>query len=505
MRTEPGPGTSAVAAVGEYTLRDSLRVIRRRLWVISLVAIVLTGASMGFSLSQTPMYEASIRILVGQESGITETPNDVMGLQQLTQTMTEGVSSRPVAKTVISQEGLRIPLEDFLNKRLSVEQVNATQFIQVDYRDPSPERARRVANAVGDVFSKHIREVSPSANAITATVWERAVVPDEPITPNPVRNSLLALGLGLLLGVGLAFLLEYLDDSWRSPEEMEQVSGAPTFGIIPASDVFMGQRKASAMAQSALKTEPRRAGKEAETDELAGRLVTLLDPSSPAAEAYRTLRTNLLYAAVLDEPAKVIVLTSPGPGEGKSTTCANLGVVLAQAGKATLILDCDFRKPVIHRFFGIRNLYGMVDVLGGQRDLQEVGAEPVEGLKVIPVGYIPPNPSELLGIRRFAELLASFRAEFDYVLVDAPPVGVVSDPAILSTHADGVLLVSDAQKTRKGSVRQATRSLEAVGTTVFGTVMNNVKVTNESYYKYQYYSLSYTQDRDQQGKVASGF
>jgi capsular exopolysaccharide synthesis family protein len=474
-----------VPAVGEFNLRDSLRVIRRRLWVIGIVAVVLTGASLGFSLSQTPMYEASITILVGQESGITQTPNDVMGLQQLTQTMTEGVSSRPVAKTVISQEGLRIPLEDFLDNRLSVEQVNATQFIQVDYRDPSPERARRVADAVGGVFSKQIREVSPSANAITATVWERAVIPEEPITPNPVRNSLLALGLGLLLGVGLAFLLEYLDDSWRSPEEMEQVSGAPTFGIIPMFDVFKAQRKASGMAPSVLKTGPRRAGKEAETDELAGRLVTLLEPSSAAAEAYRTLRTNLLYAAVLDEPAKVIVLTSPGPGEGKSTTCANLGVVLAQAGKATLIVDCDFRRPVIHRFFGMRNLYGMVDVLGGQRNLREVGAEPVERLKVIPVGYIPPNPSELLGIRRFVELLASFREEFDYVLIDAPPVGVVSDPAILSTHADGVLLVSDAQNTRKGSVRQAMRSMEAVGANVLGTVMNNFEIAkSDSYYYY---------------------
>jgi capsular exopolysaccharide synthesis family protein len=492
VKTESGLDTSAVAAVGEYTLslRDSLRVIRRRVWVISIVAAVLAGGAMGLSLAQTPMYEASIKILVGQERGITETPSDVMGLQQLTQTMTEGVSSRPVATAVINQEDLHTTQEEFLNERLSVEQVNATQYIQVDYRDSSPERARRVANAVGDVFSKEISEVSTSANAITATVWERAVTPDEPITPNPVRNSLLALALGLLLGVGLAFLLEYLDDSWRSPEEMEQISGAPIFGIIPELKVNKSQ-KGSSIAQSSAKTGLRRAGREAETEELAERLVTLLEPTSVAAEAYRTLRTNLLYAAVPDQHPKVIELTSPGPGEGKSTTCANLGVVLAQASKDVLIVDCDFRKPVIHKFFGMRNIHGMVDVLVSQRELQDVGAEPAKGLKVIPVGYIPPNPTELLGIRRFSELLASFREQFDYVLIDAPPVGVVSDPAIIATQADGVLLISDAQNTRKGAVRQAMRSLEAVGATVVGTVMNNAELTKESYFNYQYYGSSY--------------
>jgi capsular exopolysaccharide synthesis family protein len=476
----------AGAAEGEYvlSLAGPFRVIWRRLWVIGMVAGVLTGVTVGFSLAQPPVYEASIKLLVGQERGITQTPNDVMGLQQLTQTMVGGVTSRPVAEAVIRQQDLRMTTEEFLGEHLSAEQEPATQWIQVNYRDSSPERAARVANAIGDVFSKQVSEVSPSANAITATVWERAVVPDAPVSPNPVRNGLLALALGLVLGIGLAFLLEYLDDSWNSPEEMEHVSGAPTFGIIPGFRESKTQKEVSA-AQSLLQTELRRAGRE-KTDELAGRLVTVLDPTSAAAEAYRTLRTNLLYGTFVDEPAKVIVLTSPGPGEGKSTTCANLGVVLAQADKDTLILDCDFRKPVIHRFFGFRNLHGLVDVLVGERKLQESWKEPVEGLKVVTVGTIPPNPTELLGTRRVSELLASLRQEFDYVLVDAPPVGLVSDPAILATQGDGVLLVSDAQNTRKGSVRQAMRSLEAVGANVFGTVMNNVKASKGGYYHYGY-------------------
>ncbi len=244
------------------------------------------------------------------------------------------------------------------------------------------------------------------------------------------------------------------------------------------------------MARSLRRAELRRARKERKLEDDAGRLVTILDPSGVASEAYRALRTNLLYA-IVDNPPKVLVLTSPGPGEGKSTTCANLGVVLAQAAKSTLILDCDFRRPVIHKFFGLYNRYGVTNVLVGERSLQEVWTEPVEGLKVVPVGPIPHNPAEIVGTTRFSNFISSVREEFDYVLVDASPVGMVSDPAILAIRADGVLLVLDAQNTRKGSVRQAMRSLQAVGANVLGTVMNNFKDSGEGYYGYGGYPYGY--------------
>ena len=214
-------------------------------------------------------------------------------------------------------------------------------------------------------------------------------------------------------------------------------------------------------------------------------LVALRDPAGAASEAYRGLRTNLLYAFV-DNPPKVIVLTSPGPGEGKSTTCANLGVVLAQAAKSVLILDCDFRKPVMHKIFGMRNLHGVVDVLMGQHSLSTVWKEPIEDLRVVPSGTIPPNPAEILGTKRFRRLIDGVREKFDYVLIDSPPVEAVSDPVILSTQGDGVLLVLDAQNTRKGSVQLSMRTLEAVGAGVLGTVMNNVTNSDGGYYQYSY-------------------
>jgi capsular exopolysaccharide synthesis family protein len=225
--------------------------------------------------------------------------------------------------------------------------------------------------------------------------------------------------------------------------------------------------------------------REPATDDLSGNLITVADPRGVASEDYRSLRTSLLYSLV-DTPPKVVVITSPGPSEGKSTTCTNLGVVLAQVDKQTLIVDCDMRKPAVHRIFGLRNLQGLVNVLAGEHGLHEVCQEAFPGLKAITTGPIPPNPAELLSSGRFAELLNHAREEFDYVLLDVPPVGIVSDPTIAATQADGVLLVIDSQNTRKSSVRQAMHSLQGVGANVLGTVMNNAKASKDSYYAYKY-------------------
>lgn len=241
MITEPERGLSAESGEEEYvlSLRDLFQVVWQRLWVIALVVVLLTGLAVGLSLSQTPQYEASIKILVGQDRGITESPTEALGLQELTQTMAEAVDSRRIALAVIDRLDLDVSLGQF-SSRLSAEQIPNTQFILVEYTDTDPEQARRVVNAVGDEFSGQIAEVGPGANAITATVWDRAVVPAGPVSPTPLRNGLLTMAIAVMLGVGLAFLLEYLYESWRSPEEAEQVSGVPTFGIIPE---FEGARE----------------------------------------------------------------------------------------------------------------------------------------------------------------------------------------------------------------------------------------------------------------------
>jgi len=235
--SETQPNVSAQHGEEEYLLSplDLLRVVWKRLWVVLLVAVLLSGVVVGISLTQTPTYVASIKIFVGQKGGLSETSN-AYNLQLLTLTMVELLNSRPVAEAAVEQQDLQTSPDELLDN-LSVAALPDTQVIQVDYSDSDQQRARRTVNAVGEAFSYQIAKRSPDSNGITATVWVKATTPDAPVSPNPIRNGLLAAVAGVVLGLGLAFLLEYLDDSWDSAEEAELVSRVPTFGVIPQFEV----------------------------------------------------------------------------------------------------------------------------------------------------------------------------------------------------------------------------------------------------------------------------
>ena len=224
------------------SLREPLQIIRRRIWVITLIAVLFVGATVGFSLLQTPVYEAKIKILVGLQRDDSGVPlnfgSDITGLQQLTVTMAEAVDTLPVAEAVTHELNLQKSPEDLLND-LSAQQVPPnTQFIEVSYKDTNPRQAQRIVNRIGQEFSEQVSDVSPRANAVTATVWEPAIMPQAPVSPKPLINTLVALAVGGLLGLGLAFLLEHLDDRWRSPQEAEQIFGVPALGVIPSFKTF---------------------------------------------------------------------------------------------------------------------------------------------------------------------------------------------------------------------------------------------------------------------------
>lgn len=238
--------TGAVEDAYVLPLRELLLILWRRSWIIILMIIVFTAAAIGLSLMQQPVYEASIRVLVGQKRGIPENPTDVSGLQDLTKTIAEAAESRPLAEQAIQLTGLQISPETFLDERLSASQIVETQFVEISYQGTNPQKTQEVANTFGDLFSERVSEVNSNNNPITVTVWEPAAVPSQPISPNPLRNGLIAAMLGTVLGVGLAFLLEYLSDRWRSPEELERLSGTPVFGIIPEFEVSKGDKKGKA-------------------------------------------------------------------------------------------------------------------------------------------------------------------------------------------------------------------------------------------------------------------
>jgi protein-tyrosine kinase len=229
----------------------------------------------------------------------------------------------------------------------------------------------------------------------------------------------------------------------------------------------------------------RRQAQNDNVEALSEQLVTVLDPASVASEAYRSLRTSLLYA-VANTPPTVILITSPGLSEGKSTTCANLAAVLAQADIETLVIDGDLHKPSLHKIFGVPNVNGMVNVLSGEYDLSEMCTEIFPGLKILSTGPIPPNPAELLISGRLVALIGQARQLFDYVLIDSPPTELVSDPMIIATQADAVMLVLNSEETSKASTHRAVHDLEAVGANVVGTVMNKAPKPETRLYGYNH-------------------
>jgi capsular exopolysaccharide synthesis family protein len=211
------------------------------------------------------------------------------------------------------------------------------------------------------------------------------------------------------------------------------------------------------------------------TSQIQAKLITLTDPRNPVVEAFRTLRTNLEFSS-LDHPVKTLVVTSPGDGEGKSTTLANLAVTTAQSERTVCLVDCDLRRPSLHQLFGLSNEVGLTSMIRDDslRDAPPLQATPVPGLRVLTSGPLPPNPSELLGSRRMEEIIASLSRQSDIVLFDAPPITMVTDAAVLATKVDGVLLVVSAGHTRREHARRAKALLEKVNARLVGVVLNNV-------------------------------
>ncbi|MEY2404229.1 MAG: tyrosine-protein kinase, partial [Acidimicrobiaceae bacterium] len=295
-----------------------------------------------------------------------------------------------------------------------------------------------------------------------AQVVSQAVEPSSPVSPKPLRNGGIALGMGLVMGLGLAFLFDHLDDRIHGKVDVERASGGLTVvGLIPA---VPGWR-----------------------DRSFAELITIDLPNSASAEAYRSLRTSLQFLG-LERETKVVQVTSSTSGEGKTTTVANLAVALADAGKRVIVVDCDLRRPRIHTFFGLDHDLGITSVLLGDTPLADA-VRPAPGesrLAVLSSGPVPPNPSELLALRRFSELIDAFKAESDYVLIDSPPVLPVADARVISAVADVTFLVVTAERTSIADVQRSVEILHQVDAPLAGTILNAIPNTRRLGYRYGY-------------------
>jgi capsular exopolysaccharide synthesis family protein len=506
--------------------------LRRRKRVIALAVVVVVGVTLVFSYLQTPVYRASAKVLLQPSASDalfnpnTGQPTDVNQVQ----TEIQVVASQPVQDKVRSQLGTApaisaVPVGQtnvmevradstsaaqaakvanaYANAYIDVrrtQQVNdllaaATQIKakvadlqrQIDFLDgqaskaPPDQQASILSERDGlvtqqEAFNQKLNEtdVESALQSGGAQLVAPATVPGTPIKPRPRRDGAIALVVGLLLGIGLAFLIERHDDSIKSQDDLERAGHGhvTTLGLIPAVSGWKNPEEE--------------------------RVVSLLDPRSPTTEAYRALRTSIQFLG-LDHPVHVLQITSPSASEGKTTTLANLGVALASTGRRVVLISSDLRRPRIDRFFGLNGNHdnlGLTSVILGEVPLAAAlqRVPNVDGLSILASGPSPPNPSELLGSARAAEVIAALRDDFDMVLLDSPPVLPVTDAAVLSAQADATLLVATAGKTRRRDFGRAVELLRQVEAPLVGSVLNGVSTASGYGYGYGYYRYEYAED-----------
>ena len=320
---------------------------------------------------------------------------------------------------------------------------------------------------------------------------DKARVPTYPSEPNVPRNLTFALALGLSTGIGLAFLLEGIDNTVRTPEQAQAISALPSLGMIP-----LGSRGSIEAAAKRLTVASSREAVE---------LVTQSRPQSQMAESYRALRTSLLLTS-LGGPPKVILITSALPQEGKTTTSINTAIVLAQKGTRVLLIDADLRRPSIHKTLGMGPKTGLSNVLTGNATLQQavVRSSILPTLFVLTAGTPPPNPAELLASSNMRDILAELREQYDHIIVDTPPTLSVTDAVVMSTRADAVVLVIRSGQTTKQALRRARDLLMQVNARVAGVLLNAVDLTSPDYYYYYEYQGKYGHRYYQEDEPSDG-
>jgi non-specific protein-tyrosine kinase len=533
----------------ENELRRYSRLLWHWAWLIGLGTLLASGVAYISSRLTMPVYAASATLLVNEapSSGKTADYTSILTSEQLAHTYSEMMTKRPVMDEVSQTLQLVVPIENWAG-RISVNLVRDTQLLVLQVENEDPQLAVDLANTIPVVFShqnaamqadryadskanltkeldalkdqiaqkqnevntlgtpstpakeldlsrlqseltqlrqssayllqsyESIRLAEAQSTSNIAIV-EPARLPALLVRPKTLQNTALGAIVGLMLSIGIVFLIEYLDDRVRSPEQIDKVLKLPVVGLIAKMS----------------------AGGSNGTGKVG--LIALREPRSPIVEAFRSLRTNIQFAGV-DQPIRTLLVTSAGPTEGKSTIAANLAVVMSQAGIKVALVDCDLRRPTVHKQFDLSNRTGLTDIM-----LQDTSqwngvmqATGVSNLSVVLSGSLPPNPSELLGSKRMQQFIAHLHKSCDMVIIDAPPLLAVTDALVLSSLTDGVLLVIDNGATRIGEAAQGKTQLDQAGARVLGVVMNKIPTGHRGYSYYYYYNRYNYYDGDGTGK-----
>ncbi|WP_434966155.1 polysaccharide biosynthesis tyrosine autokinase [Janibacter indicus] len=456
-------------------LGDFVSVLRTR-WRIVVGCVVLAVlAAVAVTVLSTPVYEASARVYLSAKN----TSTDGSGQQGRVVLTNEDLDTYV---SILDTPAVLDPLREELGLKsgtpIDVEATvpGNTSILNITARSADPQQAADVANEVGPQLGKVAGEFSTllaaSGQTVSSTPIQPAVAPSRPASPDPVRNIALGLLGGLVLGIGLALLRHASDTRVRSEADIKALSDAPMLAGLPLESTRSGE----------------------------GLISLETDPHGRHAEAIRRLRTNLMFVDVTTGQHSFVV-TSAMPGEGKTTTAANLGLAMADSGARTLLIDADLRNPSVAKTFGIEGGVGLTTTLLGDAEPRDVIQRWGDSdLYILPAGQIPPNPSELLGSRPMEELMHRLAVDFDFVLIDSPPVVPVIDAVIIERMSGGLLMVVGVDRTKKRDLASAIRQLETVGARVSGFARNFVQDKRGSQYRYGYHR--YEEDQQPQSRSA---
>jgi succinoglycan biosynthesis transport protein ExoP len=389
-----------------------------------------------------------------------------------------------VAQEIVTQYQTAQQRENLLKKALDQQEQSTNEQAQKMVQYNILKREAETNKQLYDSLLEKLKEAGLSAGMRSSNlrIVDPAMIPPLPSRPQKARDISLAFIVGLVGGIGLAFFREYLDNTVKTPDDIETLTHLPSLAIVPSLSGGNGHFRTSRMLKSGEATNGR------EGTRRVG-LIAHEQPQSEIAEAFRALRTSLLLSRA-DQPPQVILVTSALPKEGKTTATTNLAVTLAQLGDRTLLIDSDLRRPAIAKLLGMSGIprTGLSSYLAGACDLDgcTFPCPGVPELSVIPAGPIPPNPADLLSSQRLVDAIEELRHKYKFVVIDSPPIMLATDAAILSTWSDGVLLVARSGETPKGAFARAQELLASVKCRLLGVILNAVNTAAPDYY-YRYY------------------
>jgi capsular exopolysaccharide synthesis family protein len=445
------------------SLRHYLRVLRKRWKPLVAVLLLCTLGGALYIVGATKMYEATAQIFVSTAAADSTTAADLAQGNTFTQARVQSYTSVATSPTVTAQVVTTLGLSmsaDELAAEISADAPLNKVLINLHVRDRNPAQAARLANAVATQFSRVVEGLEQTSTATSSpvklTVTHPAQTPSAPVTPKAKLALVVAVLVGLALGIGFAFLRELLDNTVKDPEELGAFTDRPVLGVVPWD-------------------------KRATESPISFRA----DAHGGRAEGFRQLRINLQFVDV-DDPPKVIAITSALAGEGKTHTALNLAAALAEAGQRVCLIEADLRKPSLAGALGIVGDVGLTSVLVGQAKIEDVLQNAGQNLAVLSSGPVPPNPSELLNSAAFRQALDYIRQHVDVVVIDTAPLLPVADGAQIAALADATLVTVRAARTTHDQIRRALETLTNVGVTPVGVILSMAPHRRKGGYAYYY-------------------